>query len=120
MRDCCLTLTKGVLYALDRLVNGILSAGHIDIIDMFGRKQVAARLELVIRRGSETKASGGTASSALTRRSVRTLGESEAPWPIQAANCLSKFLVGQPFQGGHVDAERSNDPLLLARCRARE
>eukprot|EP00959_Pyramimonas_sp_CCMP1952_P465262 9488001-Pyramimonas_sp.AAC.1 len=32
-------------------------AGHIDVIDMFGREQVAARLELlVVRRGSETEA----------------------------------------------------------------
>jgi len=33
---------------------------------------------------------------------------------------LSKFLVGQPFQEGHVDVEGSSDPFLLARCRAGE
>eukprot|EP00959_Pyramimonas_sp_CCMP1952_P257452 5378751-Pyramimonas_sp.AAC.1 len=42
------TLNKGALYALDMLVNGVLSAGHIDIINMFGREQVAARLELLV------------------------------------------------------------------------
>eukprot|EP00959_Pyramimonas_sp_CCMP1952_P199481 4172287-Pyramimonas_sp.AAC.1 len=34
---------KGVVYALDRLANGVLSTGHTDIINMFGREQVAAR-----------------------------------------------------------------------------
>eukprot|EP00959_Pyramimonas_sp_CCMP1952_P318931 6672872-Pyramimonas_sp.AAC.1 len=54
------TLTKGVFYASDTLVNGVPSAGHIDIIDMFGREQVVARLELlVVGRGSEAKTSGG-------------------------------------------------------------
>eukprot|EP00959_Pyramimonas_sp_CCMP1952_P413121 8656963-Pyramimonas_sp.AAC.1 len=68
---------------------------------MFGNEQVVARLELlVVGRGSETKTSGGpsfvvrlwcpclissTASNALPRRSVRILGDFEAPWPIQAA-----------------------------------
>eukprot|EP00959_Pyramimonas_sp_CCMP1952_P359368 7524887-Pyramimonas_sp.AAC.1 len=33
------TLTKGALYAHDTLVNGAPSAGHIDIINKFGRKQ---------------------------------------------------------------------------------
>eukprot|EP00959_Pyramimonas_sp_CCMP1952_P237653 4966355-Pyramimonas_sp.AAC.1 len=55
-----LTLTTGVFYALDILANGVLSTGHIGIIDMFGREKVAARLEfLVVRRGSETKTSRG-------------------------------------------------------------
>eukprot|EP00959_Pyramimonas_sp_CCMP1952_P366313 7671916-Pyramimonas_sp.AAC.2 len=39
------TLTKGIFYALDILVNGVLSASHIDIIHMFGREQIVARLE---------------------------------------------------------------------------
>eukprot|EP00959_Pyramimonas_sp_CCMP1952_P378959 7938089-Pyramimonas_sp.AAC.1 len=44
---------KGVLYALDTFANGVLCAGHLDIINMLGRKQVAARLELlVVGRGS--------------------------------------------------------------------
>eukprot|EP00959_Pyramimonas_sp_CCMP1952_P056390 1177599-Pyramimonas_sp.AAC.1 len=52
------TLTKGVFYALDTLVNHVLSAGHIDIISMFGRKLVVARLELlVVGRGSEARTS---------------------------------------------------------------
>eukprot|EP00959_Pyramimonas_sp_CCMP1952_P215817 4514100-Pyramimonas_sp.AAC.1 len=33
------TLSKGIFYALDILVNGVLSAGHIDIINMLGRGQ---------------------------------------------------------------------------------
>eukprot|EP00959_Pyramimonas_sp_CCMP1952_P051566 1077460-Pyramimonas_sp.AAC.2 len=54
------TLAKNVFYAHDMLVNGVPSAGHIDIINMFGREQVATRLELlVVGRGSETKASRG-------------------------------------------------------------
>eukprot|EP00959_Pyramimonas_sp_CCMP1952_P272867 5704183-Pyramimonas_sp.AAC.1 len=54
------TLTKGVFDALDALANGVLSAGHIDIINIFGRKQVVTRLELlVVGRGSETKTSRG-------------------------------------------------------------
>eukprot|EP00959_Pyramimonas_sp_CCMP1952_P405056 8489322-Pyramimonas_sp.AAC.1 len=53
-----LALARGVLYAFDTLVNGVLSAGHIDSLAMFGRKQVVARLELlVVGRGSETKTS---------------------------------------------------------------
>eukprot|EP00959_Pyramimonas_sp_CCMP1952_P318631 6667266-Pyramimonas_sp.AAC.1 len=56
--DC--TLTKRIFSAFDRLVNGNLSAGHIDVINMFGREQIVARLELlVVGRGSETEASGG-------------------------------------------------------------
>eukprot|EP00959_Pyramimonas_sp_CCMP1952_P405507 8498951-Pyramimonas_sp.AAC.1 len=52
------TFTKHDFYALDTLVNGVLSAGHIEIIN--GRGQVVSRLELlVVGRGSETKASGG-------------------------------------------------------------
>eukprot|EP00959_Pyramimonas_sp_CCMP1952_P286646 5993974-Pyramimonas_sp.AAC.2 len=54
------SLTKSVFYALDTLVNGVLKAGHIDIINAFGRGQVVARLELLVAgRGSETKTSGG-------------------------------------------------------------
>eukprot|EP00959_Pyramimonas_sp_CCMP1952_P367071 7688256-Pyramimonas_sp.AAC.1 len=54
------TLAKGAFSALDMFVNGVLNAGHIDIINMFGRKQGAARLELlVVGRGSETKISCG-------------------------------------------------------------
>eukprot|EP00959_Pyramimonas_sp_CCMP1952_P205750 4302563-Pyramimonas_sp.AAC.1 len=49
------TLAKSVFYTLDALVNGVLCAGHIDVINMFGREQVAARLELLdVGRGSET------------------------------------------------------------------
>eukprot|EP00959_Pyramimonas_sp_CCMP1952_P421160 8822540-Pyramimonas_sp.AAC.1 len=40
-----LTLTKGTFYALDTLVNGVLSACYMDIIHMFGRGQIIARLE---------------------------------------------------------------------------
>eukprot|EP00959_Pyramimonas_sp_CCMP1952_P413401 8662539-Pyramimonas_sp.AAC.1 len=47
-----LALAKGVLYALDRFANGVLSSGYICSINMSGRKQIAARLELlVVRRG---------------------------------------------------------------------
>eukprot|EP00959_Pyramimonas_sp_CCMP1952_P076510 1598739-Pyramimonas_sp.AAC.1 len=42
------TLTEGVFYALDALVNGVLCAGHIDVVNAFGREQVAARLELLV------------------------------------------------------------------------
>eukprot|EP00959_Pyramimonas_sp_CCMP1952_P260241 5441215-Pyramimonas_sp.AAC.1 len=42
------TLTKNVFYALDILVNGVLSTSHVDIVNTFGRKQVAARLELLV------------------------------------------------------------------------
>eukprot|EP00959_Pyramimonas_sp_CCMP1952_P207060 4331470-Pyramimonas_sp.AAC.1 len=53
-------LAEGVLYALDRPVIGALCAGHLAIINMFGRKQLAARLGLlVVGRGSEIKPSGG-------------------------------------------------------------
>eukprot|EP00959_Pyramimonas_sp_CCMP1952_P464180 9486170-Pyramimonas_sp.AAC.1 len=53
-------LTRGVLYALDGLVNGVLCAGHIDVINIFGCEQVAARLELLVAgRGSETETSCG-------------------------------------------------------------
>eukprot|EP00959_Pyramimonas_sp_CCMP1952_P290379 6073671-Pyramimonas_sp.AAC.1 len=38
-------LTKGATYALDALVNSALCTGHIDLINMCGREQVAARLE---------------------------------------------------------------------------
>eukprot|EP00959_Pyramimonas_sp_CCMP1952_P399233 8365459-Pyramimonas_sp.AAC.1 len=52
--------TIGVFNALDRLVNGVISIGHIGIINMFGRKQVATRLDLLVAgRGSETKTSCG-------------------------------------------------------------
>eukprot|EP00959_Pyramimonas_sp_CCMP1952_P003427 71758-Pyramimonas_sp.AAC.1 len=54
------TLAQSVLDAIDVFVHGVPSAGHIDGIDMFGREQVAARLELlVVGRGSETRPSGG-------------------------------------------------------------
>eukprot|EP00959_Pyramimonas_sp_CCMP1952_P168709 3524699-Pyramimonas_sp.AAC.1 len=54
------TLTKSVFYAFYILVKGVLSSGHIDIIHMFGRKQLVTRLELlVVGRGSETRTSGG-------------------------------------------------------------
>eukprot|EP00959_Pyramimonas_sp_CCMP1952_P008723 182522-Pyramimonas_sp.AAC.1 len=33
------TLTTGVFYGFGALVNGVLSAGHIGIINMFGRRQ---------------------------------------------------------------------------------
>eukprot|EP00959_Pyramimonas_sp_CCMP1952_P336245 7040841-Pyramimonas_sp.AAC.1 len=53
-------LTKGVLDALNALSNGVLSAGHIDIINMFGCEQVTVCLELLATgRRSETKASRG-------------------------------------------------------------
>eukprot|EP00959_Pyramimonas_sp_CCMP1952_P042866 896960-Pyramimonas_sp.AAC.1 len=56
-----LTRAKGVFYTLHTLVIGVLSAGHIDITNMFGRKQVAVRLEhLVVRRWSETRTSRGS------------------------------------------------------------
>eukprot|EP00959_Pyramimonas_sp_CCMP1952_P232985 4869222-Pyramimonas_sp.AAC.1 len=42
------TLTKSVFYACVILVEGVLRAGHIDIINTFGREQVAARLELLV------------------------------------------------------------------------
>eukprot|EP00959_Pyramimonas_sp_CCMP1952_P047666 995067-Pyramimonas_sp.AAC.1 len=45
-----LTITTSVFYTLDMLANGVLSTGHINIIKMFGRKQVAARLELLVVR----------------------------------------------------------------------
>eukprot|EP00959_Pyramimonas_sp_CCMP1952_P415219 8700198-Pyramimonas_sp.AAC.1 len=52
------TLPKGVFYALDILVNGVLSAGHVDVINVFGREQVVARLELlVVGRGSDAQIS---------------------------------------------------------------
>eukprot|EP00959_Pyramimonas_sp_CCMP1952_P285093 5960875-Pyramimonas_sp.AAC.1 len=52
------TLAEGVFYACDIPVNGVISAGHIDIVNVFGREQVVARLELlVVGRGSEAKAS---------------------------------------------------------------
>eukprot|EP00959_Pyramimonas_sp_CCMP1952_P182791 3822650-Pyramimonas_sp.AAC.1 len=55
-----ITLSKSIFYALDTLVNGVLSPGHIDIINMLGREQVVVRLELPVEgRGSETEASGG-------------------------------------------------------------
>eukprot|EP00959_Pyramimonas_sp_CCMP1952_P429311 8991444-Pyramimonas_sp.AAC.1 len=41
------TCTKGVFYAFDVLDNGILCTGRIDVIIMFGREQVTARLELL-------------------------------------------------------------------------
>eukprot|EP00959_Pyramimonas_sp_CCMP1952_P433956 9087519-Pyramimonas_sp.AAC.1 len=54
------TLTKGVLHALGALVSGVLCAGHIGVVNMFGREQAAARLELfVVGRGSETGSSCG-------------------------------------------------------------
>eukprot|EP00959_Pyramimonas_sp_CCMP1952_P108370 2265871-Pyramimonas_sp.AAC.1 len=54
------TLTKGVFYPLDALVDDVLCAGHIDAINMFGREQVAARLELlVVGGGYDTEASRG-------------------------------------------------------------
>eukprot|EP00959_Pyramimonas_sp_CCMP1952_P460958 9480748-Pyramimonas_sp.AAC.1 len=54
------TLAKGVFYALEMRVNSVLSADHIDIMNMFGRKQVAAGFELlVVGRGSETETSRG-------------------------------------------------------------
>eukprot|EP00959_Pyramimonas_sp_CCMP1952_P260481 5446694-Pyramimonas_sp.AAC.1 len=55
-----LTVTIDIFYALDILANGVLSTGRMEIINMFGRKQVAARLELLVAgRGSKTKASRG-------------------------------------------------------------
>eukprot|EP00959_Pyramimonas_sp_CCMP1952_P327798 6862745-Pyramimonas_sp.AAC.1 len=55
-----LTLTRGVFYALDALVNGVLCASHIEVINVFGREQVTARHELlVVGRGSETETSRG-------------------------------------------------------------
>eukprot|EP00959_Pyramimonas_sp_CCMP1952_P182444 3815101-Pyramimonas_sp.AAC.1 len=38
------TLTESIFNAFDIFVNGILSAGHTNVIDMFGREQVIARL----------------------------------------------------------------------------
>eukprot|EP00959_Pyramimonas_sp_CCMP1952_P118651 2480309-Pyramimonas_sp.AAC.1 len=53
-----LTLAKGVFYALDALVNGVLCACQIDVIDVLGREQAAARLELLaIGRGSAAETS---------------------------------------------------------------
>eukprot|EP00959_Pyramimonas_sp_CCMP1952_P235024 4911173-Pyramimonas_sp.AAC.1 len=58
-----ITLTKSILNACDTLANRVLSAGHVNVIDMFGREQVIARLELlVVRRRSEAKSSGGSSS----------------------------------------------------------
>eukprot|EP00959_Pyramimonas_sp_CCMP1952_P380222 7965604-Pyramimonas_sp.AAC.1 len=54
------TRAKSVFYAPDILVNGVLSAGQIDIFKMGGRKQFAARLELLVAgRGSDTRTSCG-------------------------------------------------------------
>eukprot|EP00959_Pyramimonas_sp_CCMP1952_P137392 2875231-Pyramimonas_sp.AAC.1 len=53
-------LAKGAPDALDALVDGILSAGHMDIINMLGSEKGTACLEfLVAGRGSETKVSRG-------------------------------------------------------------
>eukprot|EP00959_Pyramimonas_sp_CCMP1952_P181529 3795303-Pyramimonas_sp.AAC.1 len=64
------TLTENIFNAFDTFVNGVLSTGHINVINMLGREQAIARLELlVVGRGSEAKSSGG--SSELQR---------ESPW----------------------------------------
>eukprot|EP00959_Pyramimonas_sp_CCMP1952_P088498 1851580-Pyramimonas_sp.AAC.1 len=63
LRACVLvelTLTKGIFNAFGIFVNGVLSAGDIDAINMLGREQIAARLELrVVGRGSDAKSSCG-------------------------------------------------------------
>eukprot|EP00959_Pyramimonas_sp_CCMP1952_P308083 6447609-Pyramimonas_sp.AAC.1 len=43
-------LTERIIDAFDRLVNGVLSTGHINVIDMLGRGQNVARLELLVGR----------------------------------------------------------------------
>eukprot|EP00959_Pyramimonas_sp_CCMP1952_P417298 8743066-Pyramimonas_sp.AAC.1 len=54
------TSTNNTLYALDAIVNGVLGAGHIDLINASGCEQVTARLELlVVGSGSKTEASRG-------------------------------------------------------------
>eukprot|EP00959_Pyramimonas_sp_CCMP1952_P196198 4101897-Pyramimonas_sp.AAC.1 len=54
------TLTKSVLDALDAPANGVLSIGHIDLIDTFSYENVTACLKLLVEeRGSEIKASRG-------------------------------------------------------------
>eukprot|EP00959_Pyramimonas_sp_CCMP1952_P201487 4213299-Pyramimonas_sp.AAC.1 len=46
------TLTERIFNAIDLSVNGVLSTGHINVINMLGREQIIARLELlVVRRG---------------------------------------------------------------------
>eukprot|EP00959_Pyramimonas_sp_CCMP1952_P433359 9075034-Pyramimonas_sp.AAC.1 len=53
------TLTKGILNAFGSLVNSVLCTGHSNVINMLGREQVVARLELlVVRRRSEAESSG--------------------------------------------------------------
>eukprot|EP00959_Pyramimonas_sp_CCMP1952_P115915 2423266-Pyramimonas_sp.AAC.1 len=54
------TLARSALDALGAPVDGVLSAGHIDNIKMFGREKAIACLKLLVeRRGSETEASRG-------------------------------------------------------------
>eukprot|EP00959_Pyramimonas_sp_CCMP1952_P318771 6669836-Pyramimonas_sp.AAC.1 len=53
-------LAESVLDALGARVNGVLSAGHRNIVNMFGCEQIADRLELlVVGRGPEGEASRG-------------------------------------------------------------
>eukprot|EP00959_Pyramimonas_sp_CCMP1952_P316259 6619494-Pyramimonas_sp.AAC.2 len=67
-----LTIAIGVFYTLDTLVNGVPNAGHVDIINMFGREHVAGRLELlVVGQGSETKTSRGLAELQREKPAVR-------------------------------------------------
>eukprot|EP00959_Pyramimonas_sp_CCMP1952_P250784 5242118-Pyramimonas_sp.AAC.1 len=42
------TLTEGICNAFDIHVSAVLSAGHIDVINVLGREQVVARLELLV------------------------------------------------------------------------
>eukprot|EP00959_Pyramimonas_sp_CCMP1952_P362104 7583810-Pyramimonas_sp.AAC.1 len=53
------TPAESISNAFDWFVNGVLSASRINVINMLGREQIIARLELiVVRRGSEAKSSG--------------------------------------------------------------
>eukprot|EP00959_Pyramimonas_sp_CCMP1952_P034652 726364-Pyramimonas_sp.AAC.1 len=55
------TLTESIFNAFDIFVTGVLSTGHVNVINMLGREQIIARLEnLVVGRGSESKSSGGS------------------------------------------------------------
>eukprot|EP00959_Pyramimonas_sp_CCMP1952_P088334 1848016-Pyramimonas_sp.AAC.1 len=55
-----LTFTKHILHALGAPVDGVLSAGHMNIINVLGCEKVVACLELLVAgRGYETEPSCG-------------------------------------------------------------
>eukprot|EP00959_Pyramimonas_sp_CCMP1952_P321671 6731088-Pyramimonas_sp.AAC.1 len=85
---------------------------------MLGREQVVARLELlVVGRGSETEASGVLESWETSEHCGRSSRQNKTHHAfLLPGSRISKFLIAQSLQEGHVDVEGSNDPLLLARC----